>query len=142
MNMFGPLTRSRLPFFPTRLLCKRFNVKPPPNVSVDPGGAPDAPSGGSGAGGGGGSGSGKSLELVSQTSLNRMMADANWNRGGGTGGGGGGFVAGGTEGGEQEGQSKEVEVEVVNAERNAALEGQKAGEAVFNSIFGNDSEEE
>lgn len=37
MGMFGPLTRSVKSFYPTRLLCKRFNVKPPANVQPDPG---------------------------------------------------------------------------------------------------------
>ena len=32
LGMYGPMTRSSLPFHPTRLLCKRFNVKPPPDV--------------------------------------------------------------------------------------------------------------
>ena len=36
---------------------------------------------------------------------------------------------------------KEKEV-VVDAERNEALEGQKAGEAVFRAIFGDDSDDE
>ncbi|KAF3761278.1 DUF1604-domain-containing protein [Cryphonectria parasitica EP155] len=35
MNMFGPMTRSVGDFFPTRLLCKRFNVKPPSHVQRD-----------------------------------------------------------------------------------------------------------
>lgn len=33
MGMFGPMTRSTADFYPTRLLCKRFNVKP---VHVQP----------------------------------------------------------------------------------------------------------
>jgi G patch domain-containing protein 1 len=37
MGMFGPLTRSVKNFYPTRLLCKRFNVKPPAHVQLDPG---------------------------------------------------------------------------------------------------------
>jgi G patch domain-containing protein 1 len=32
LGMYGPMTRSSLPFHPARLLCKRFNVKPPPDV--------------------------------------------------------------------------------------------------------------
>lgn len=36
LDMFGPLTRSVTVFHPTRLLCKRFNVKPPPHVAPDP----------------------------------------------------------------------------------------------------------
>ena len=33
MGMYGAMTRTRFPFHPSRLLCKRFNVKPPPDVS-------------------------------------------------------------------------------------------------------------
>ncbi|KAI8936587.1 hypothetical protein NX059_006989 [Plenodomus lindquistii] len=32
LGMYGPMTRSSLPFYPSRLLCKRFNVKPPPDM--------------------------------------------------------------------------------------------------------------
>ena len=35
LGMFGPLTRSSQTFFPTRLLCKRFNVPPPAHVQPD-----------------------------------------------------------------------------------------------------------
>ncbi|KAL8363386.1 hypothetical protein RB601_009247 [Gaeumannomyces tritici] len=35
MGMFGPLTRSSHDFYPARLLCKRFNVKPPVVVQTD-----------------------------------------------------------------------------------------------------------
>jgi G patch domain-containing protein 1 len=30
--MYGSMTRSSFPFYPSRLLCKRFNVKPPPDM--------------------------------------------------------------------------------------------------------------
>jgi G patch domain-containing protein 1 len=40
MGMFGPLTRTVKNFYPTRLLCKRFNVKPPAHVQLDPGNGP------------------------------------------------------------------------------------------------------
>jgi G patch domain-containing protein 1 len=32
LGMYGPMTRSSFPFHPSRLLCKRFNVKPPPDM--------------------------------------------------------------------------------------------------------------
>ena len=35
MGMFGPMTRTVENFFPSRLLCKRFGVKPPFNVQED-----------------------------------------------------------------------------------------------------------
>ncbi|KAK5674212.1 hypothetical protein LTS10_013049 [Elasticomyces elasticus] len=166
LGLFGPLTRGRVGWAPTRLLCKRFNVRPP--AGVDPGeGAGGEEGRGGGGGGGGGSGGGvsgksKELELVGKASLERMMREANW--GGKPTGSGEGFVggrvegrfaAGGTEGGSEEGGSGEagevkvgeVKVEreqaaIVNAEANEALEGRKAGEAVFRAIFGESDGEE
>lgn len=35
LGMFGTMTRSAGDFYPTRLLCKRFNVKPPAHVQPD-----------------------------------------------------------------------------------------------------------
>jgi G patch domain-containing protein 1 len=40
MGMFGPLTRSTINFYPTRLVCKRFNVQPPENA-IDSGNGND-----------------------------------------------------------------------------------------------------
>ena len=37
MGAFGPLTRSTQDFYPTRLLCKRFNVRPPMHVAPENG---------------------------------------------------------------------------------------------------------
>jgi len=39
MGMYGPMTRTQFAFYPSRLLCKRFNVPPPKDVplSADPG---------------------------------------------------------------------------------------------------------
>ncbi|KAI6897426.1 DUF1604 domain protein, partial [Hortaea werneckii] len=130
MGMYGPMTRSRQPFFPTRLLCKRFNVRPPANAGGDPGAAPDSGEYGDDAKG--------RLEVVSQASLNRMMQEASWNRGGTS------FVSGGTEGAQQEGvQAEKARAPAeVDVEKNEALEGQKAGEAVFKAIFGSDDEDD
>jgi G patch domain-containing protein 1 len=35
LGMYGPMTRSSFPFYPSRLLCKRFNVKPPPDMPAE-----------------------------------------------------------------------------------------------------------
>ncbi|KAK3618381.1 hypothetical protein LTR56_024685 [Elasticomyces elasticus] len=163
LGLFGSLTRVRVGWAPTRLLCTRFNVRPP--AGVDPGEGAGGEEGRGGGGGGSGA-RGRELELVGKASLDRMMREANWGgqakgeRGafvaGGTEGGyvgvglDGGFVGGGMEGGSGEvGEVKigEVEVErdqaaVVNAEANEALEGRKAGEAVFRAIFGDSDDEE
>ena len=128
MGMYGPLTRSRQQFYPTRLLCKRFNVRAP--AHVDPSGAPVA-------GTAGGSSASQTKDVVSQASLDRMMREASFG-----GKAGGGFVSGGIEGtGDEAGMLKAPERrERVDVEKNEALEGQKAGEAVFKAIFGRDDE--
>ncbi|KAK3625736.1 hypothetical protein LTR56_020240 [Elasticomyces elasticus] len=159
LGLFGAMTRARLGWALTRLLCKRFNVRPP--AGVDPG------EGAGGEGTAGGASTDPRLELVGKASLDRMMREASWGgkakgEGGGFVGGGveGGFVGGGVQGGfvagvldggsEEAGEVKAAEAEtgreqaaVVNAEANEALEGRKAGEAVFRAIFGeSDGEEE
>ncbi|KAF2486788.1 hypothetical protein BDY17DRAFT_292114 [Neohortaea acidophila] len=129
MGMYGPMTRSRIPFFPPRLLCKRFNVRPPANVGVDPGGE-------GGEGGGARVGENRRLDVVSQASLDRMMSEASFKSGGAAGGG---FTSAGVEGGEdQSGQRRQWAT--VDAERNDALEASRAGEEVFKAVFGNDDE--
>ena len=135
VGMYGPLTRSVKNFYPTRLLCKRFNVQPPAHVQVDPGNAPA----GSEAGGNSGSStalSQKRLELVGKKDMDELRM---------TGGGMREFVRssevieGNT--GDEPAQSK-VEAVVVDPDRNEALEQERPGEAVFKAIFGSDSEDD
>ncbi|KAE9377214.1 DUF1604-domain-containing protein [Stipitochalara longipes BDJ] len=126
LGMYGPMTRSSKDWYPSRLLCKRFNVKPPAHVQPgstehDEGIGPrnTAP------------------DLVSKTAIDDMMRQSggfnpNWN--------------------ERPMESRPAEPApvadekkeelVVDAERNEALEGQKAGEAVFKAIFGDDSDDD
>ena len=129
MGMYGPLTRSRQQFYPTRLLCKRFNVRAP--AHVDPSGALGTHADMAEPG------SSRTQEVVSQASLDRMMREASF-------GGKPGFVSGGLEGGENEigARSVKVQPERIDVEKNEALEGQKAGEAVFKAIFGSDDEDD
>jgi G patch domain-containing protein 1 len=116
MGMYGPMTRTSTTWYPTRLLCKRFNVQPP--AHVQPGSTKHdeaAPRN-------------MASELVSQSAINSMMA------------------------GEQLWKDKEESDEVVpemkkeeivvDADKNEALEGQRAGEAVFKAIFGDDSDDD
>jgi G patch domain-containing protein 1 len=49
MGMFGHMTRKVEDFYPTRLLCKRFNVKPPANVRPDNAEEPSTAAGSGGA---------------------------------------------------------------------------------------------
>lgn len=62
LGMYGPMTRSSFPFHPSRLLCKRFNVKPPPDVPCDS--APDA---------GDYSSKSRTEEAVSKSAMDRML---------------------------------------------------------------------
>lgn len=120
LGMFGPLTRVRQVFAPTRLLCKRFNVKVPANVGEE-----------------------------------RQSGKTTAGSGREDGGAGvrfkpAGFISAGVEGGGEEVDSeplrKPAEVRAmpgaVDAERNEALEGQRAGEAVFKAIFGSDDDDD
>ena len=145
VGMYGPLTRSVENFYPTRLLCKRFNVQPPSHVQVDPGEAPPGFDTGQNAGAGGAPQTSsaalpqKRLELVGKKDMDELRMS-----GGGT---------------RTFGQVSEVKVEgedigdgpvsqakaeptVVDPERNEALEKERPGEAVFKTIFGSDSDDD
>jgi G patch domain-containing protein 1 len=121
-GMYGPLTRSKHLFYPTRLLCKRFGVKPPANSGVDPGES---------AAGGGGAGDGKSgtSGLVSKAALDRMMMHANHNMPS--------FASAGKEGGDGgiDETARPEERAQVDVETNEALEGTRPDEGVFKSVF-------
>ena len=126
VGLFGPLTRSTQTFYPTRLLCKRFNVRPPLHVAPDP-----EASSAAAAGQGGDRRTTasttlptKSLELVSPTTVQGLLRDS---------GAVGGPLSFPT--------SNKPEV-VIDTERNQALEAERPGEAVFKAIFGSDSEDE
>ena len=134
VGMYGPLTRSVENFYPTRLLCKRFNVQPPAHVQVDPGEAPP----GSDAGANSGSSttlSQKRLELVGKKDMDELRM---------TGSGTRDFVQSSevneSNAGDEAGQIK-VGAVVVDPDRNEALEQERPGEAVFKAIFGSDSED-
>lgn len=61
LGMYGPMTRSIFPFHPSRLLCKRFNVKPPPDM-------PPADADVEGASFGG-----RTEEAVSKSAMDKMV---------------------------------------------------------------------
>ncbi|TLD34416.1 hypothetical protein E2P81_ATG04581 [Venturia nashicola] len=127
IGMYGPMTRSVQSFYPTRLVCKRFNVQPPSSVQVDPG-ANVA-----------GNEERKSTvpDIVSKSAMEQMLQEAAQRR----------FASGGTEGGTPDQPAfpthlPDVEEKVVDVERNAALEAERPGEAVFRAIFGSDDEDD
>ncbi|KAI4115015.1 MAG: hypothetical protein LQ338_007923 [Usnochroma carphineum] len=138
LGMYGPMTREIKEFYPTRLLCKRFNIRPPAHVQVDPGQGPQD-SGGEVTGGETPKPHSEALpqrrlELIGKKDMEELMRETGDRRVGkdeGTGGGG------------QRHDRMEVEEKVViDPERNEALEKERPGEEVFKAIFGSDSEDE
>lgn len=124
LGMYGPMTRSSQDWYPTRLLCKRFNVKPPAHVQP---GATEHDEGGPTRT--------TAPDLVSKTAIDDMMRQSggfnpNWNQ-----------RTSGTKPTRPVPVEKPKEV-FVDADRNEALEGQRAGEAVFKAIFGDDSDDD
>ena len=133
VGMYGPMTRSTQMFYPTRLLCKRFNVRPPVHVQ------PDA-QGGSGTTTVPGSAATpapaaakstalptKSLELVSTAVVNDMLRDTNR-----------GHLVEDT----STANGKDQQTPTVDTTRNLAIEGERPGDAVFRAIFGSSDNED
>lgn len=120
IGMFGPLTRSTISFYPTRLLCKRFNIKPPAHVHMDPG---DHLTGGTG--GPVGTPRATKSSLVSQETMDQLLLES-------------GIAMSDKQISTPVPEQKPV---VIEPERNEALEGERPGEAVFKAIFGSDSED-
>jgi G patch domain-containing protein 1 len=118
MGMFGPMTRSVGNFAPTRLVCKRFGVKPPDAVVVD---EPENQAGRSG----GAAAIPQSLveQMIRESAATRMVA-----------------VPQGTSDGTASIAEPSRELKVVDSERNEALEKERPGDAVFKAIFGSDDD--
>lgn len=154
VGMYGPLTRSVVEFFPSRLLCKRFNVRPPAHVAMDP--TADA-SASSGNNAGFATATTESqapthstalpqrrLELVGKRDVEDMVRE----RGIGIERGKEGGEGGAWKGYEEEGQSnmaqedEKANIVVVDPDRNEALERERPGDAVFRAVFGSDSDSE
>ncbi|CAI7634533.1 unnamed protein product [Penicillium pancosmium] len=133
IGMFGPMTRSTTSFYPSRLLCKRFNIKPPSHVQLDPGEPPTASESGSGSRfqPGGSQTDTKARELISQDVMDMIMAET---------GRGPASTNSGTTGQKQ--ASASIPPPVVEPERNDALEAERPGDDVFKAIFGSDDEDE
>ncbi|KAI4134557.1 MAG: hypothetical protein LQ341_006010 [Variospora aurantia] len=138
LGMYGPMTREIKEFYPTRLLCKRFNIRPPAHVQTEPGQAPPDPGSKATTEGAPWTQSAalpqRRLELVGKRDMDELMRETDGRRISEYESKGGG--------GQQHDRAQaEVEV-VVDPERNQALEKQRPGEEVFRAIFGSDSEEE
>ncbi|KAG9245608.1 putative G patch domain-containing protein 1, partial [Calycina marina] len=121
LDMYGPMTRTSTDWFPTRLLCKRFNIQPPKNVQ--PGAtehADDAPRR-------------EVSELISRKAIEKLMME----------GGADGQVWEAKEKIETiAGPVKREDVAMVDVERNEALEAPKADTSIFKAIFGDDSDDD
>jgi G patch domain-containing protein 1 len=121
LGMYGPLTRSSTDWYPTRLLCKRFNVKPPahvqPGTTEHDDGGPEQRT---------------APDLVGKDTMQDILIQS------------GGFnpLLGQDMKEEVAPLLEKQEEVVVDADRNEALEGQRAGEAVFKAIFGDDSDDD
>jgi len=109
INMYGPMTRSTMEFYPTRLLCKRFNVKDPhplPGAEEETKEQVD-------------------VTLVNKDALKELKSQAM------------------NVGGSYDLADVKIEDSVeVHADRNEILEGERAADEVFKSIFGEDSDDE
>ncbi|KAI4283135.1 MAG: hypothetical protein L6R38_002399 [Xanthoria sp. 2 TBL-2021] len=138
VGMYGPMTREIKEFYPTRLLCKRFNIRPPVHVQVDPGQVPPDVSEENH-----GSSSKKThseaipqrrLELVGKRDMDELMRER------------ADVKADAYESAPDAGQGHDRiaadEKRAVDPERNEALEKERPGEEVFKAIFGSDSEDE
>lgn len=122
IGMFGPMTRTRVQFYPTRLLCKRFNVKAP--AHADPGNGPTGDDSAVSDG---------RLDVVSQNKMDQMMRET-WSR-----------PPNASTTSDVTPLAESVQPQVrqqVNIEVNEAIEAQRPGDDVFKAIFGSDSEDE
>ncbi|MCJ1468700.1 hypothetical protein MMC07_007329 [Pseudocyphellaria aurata] len=149
VGMYGPLTRSVVDFFPSRLLCKRFNVRPPAHVAADP--TPAAASSGYNTGAPAAAQESQApthstalpqrrLELVGKRDVDEMVRERGMGMKEGREQEGVGKTNenGGRSGGHENGEA----VTVVDPDRNEALERERPGDAVFHAVFGSDSEDD
>ncbi|KAK8240399.1 hypothetical protein HDK90DRAFT_532110 [Phyllosticta capitalensis] len=140
LGMYGPLTRQIKPFFPTRLVCKRFNVKPPSSVQPDPSTQQQSQQHDAATSS---AAPQRDLTLIPDSAIHEMLRDAPAS-----------FrtaqapstvaAAAGDTGGEGEptsGASFPTQAPV-DVERNEALEEQRAGDEVLKAIFGDDDDDE
>lgn len=142
MGMYGPLTRSVQDFFPTRLLCKRLGVKAPAivqpdqDVDMDTGRSAGASAWSSSAG------SKPSFSFSSSAGDFRALSTGSWagqatpataTATANTAAAAAATVAP---------AAKPLEDAVVRADRNEALEGQRASEDVFRAVFGDSDDDD
>jgi G patch domain-containing protein 1 len=125
LGMYGPMTRSGFPFHPSRLLCKRFNIKSPPDMPH----TSDAGEGGFKT---------ATEEAVSKSAMEKMLHEVLTN---GTGMQRPAWM-GRVPDTPVTNTPKTANHAIVDVERNEALASERAPEDVFKAIFGDDDEEE
>jgi G patch domain-containing protein 1 len=136
LGMFGPLTRSVKSFYPTRLLCKRFNVKPPANVQLDP-------DDGSGKGAATNSSVNRTTPARFHSAGYQIEPSGDVGRAESTAAHQKLLQSSGEMALEASTRLSRTEATpAFNAARNDALEAQRPGDEVFRAIFGSDDEED
>lgn len=138
VGMYGPLTRSVENFYPTRLLCKRFNIKPPAHVQVDPGDVPPEQRTGAPPPTRSTAMPQKRLELVGKRDMDELRMSGGGMRSVGVKVEDEGDSAGDRGGGQGQGREEVV----VDPEWNEAIEKERPGDEIFRAIFGSDSEDD
>jgi G patch domain-containing protein 1 len=126
LGMFGHMTRSVADFYPTRLLCKRFGVKPPAHVQPDQEAESSRPA----------QAAASPFDTYGGTASGVAQRPLAIEYGAGTG--------------EAQAAARETAVEevpaaaapIIDASRNDALEGERAGEKVFRAIFGDSDDDD
>lgn len=128
VGMFGQLTRRTNSFFPTRLLCKRFNIKPPNHVQLDPGGHSDTTKRpGTRFQSGGYQTDSKPRDLISQEVMDMIMIESGRQP---------------MPSAQEDNRPSTSTKPAVEPEHNEAIEAERPGDAIFKAIFGSDDEDE
>jgi len=125
LGMYGAMTRSSFPFHPSRLLCKRFNVRPPPDMPA----TFDAGEAGFKS---------QTEEAVSKSAMDKMLHEVLTN---GPGLQRPAWMGQAAESAVPE-VSRPVEHATVDVESNEALSNERAPGDVFKAIFGDDDDDE
>ncbi|KAK4166360.1 hypothetical protein QBC43DRAFT_342932 [Cladorrhinum sp. PSN259] len=127
IGMFGPMTRSVGDFYPTRLLCKRFNVKPPAHVQPDDEQQASTGSNNTTKKQYGG------FDVYSESVIVPVRQALEF---GSSASGGAANSLNGITTPESSLPALEKTAVIVDSTRNDAIEGKRAGEEVFKAIFG------
>ncbi|KAF3000173.1 hypothetical protein E8E13_006103 [Curvularia kusanoi] len=127
LGMYGAMTRTSFPFHPSRLLCKRFDVKPPPDM---PHGTESD---------GDNVFKAKTEEAVSKAAMDKMVHEVLTN---GPALHRPAWMGQVSQGPEAASASQNTGHAKVDVEKNEALLNERAPEDVFKSIFGDDDDDD